>query len=356
MTKRTKILIVGLGAAGQRHARNLRTILGDQLDLLAFRSRRSAPSLSEGMQVVPGVDPAAGLGARSFSKLEDALDEHPAAVFVANPSSMHLSVARAAVEAGSAVFLEKPLSHYWEGVPEFLSLVERKGLPTFIGYQWRFHPLLIELKSYLETRPLGRLVAARAAFGEYLPGWHPYEDYRQSYAARRELGGGVLLSQIHDFDYLGWLLGWPDQVFSLGGHLSDLEINVEDVASTLIRCVVDGRAIPVHVHQDYLQRPGVRGCEIIAERGRVDLDLLQARLRVWDDSGKCIRETDFSQFARNDMFLAESRHFLGCLEGREQSLIPAREGARSLAVALAAQRSLLSAKPESVVYPRSIHG
>jgi predicted dehydrogenase len=224
-------------------------------------------------------------------------------------------------------------------------------LLTFVGYQWRFHPLLLALKSWLETKPFGRLVAVRAAFGEYLPGWHPYEDYRQSYAARRDLGGGVLLTQIHDFDYLGWLLGWPDQVFSLGGHLSHLEIGVEDVASTLLRCVVDGRRIPVHVHQDYLQKPAVRGCELIAEHGRVDIDLAKACLRAWDASGHCVREEDFSQFARNEMFLAEVRHFLNCLRGEEQPLVPAKEGARSLAVALAAQQSQASGRPETVTYP-----
>lgn len=346
-----KILIVGLGASGQRHARNLRTILGDQLELLALRSRRASPALNDRLEVVPGVDPASNLGARVFSNIEDALAEQPRAVVVANPSSLHLSVAQAAVEAGCAVFLEKPLSHSWEGVPEFLALVEAKGLPTLIGYQWRFHPLLVELKSHLKARPLGRLLAVRAAFGEYLPGWHPYEDYRQSYAARRDLGGGVLLTQIHDFDYLGWLLGWPDQVFSVGGHLSHLEINVEDVASTLMRCMVDGRSIPVHVHQDYLQRPAARGCELIAEGGRLDVDLIKASLKVWDASGDCIHEKDFGQFSRNEMFLSEIRHFLNCLDGTEQSLIPAREGARSLAVALAAQRSQASGAPELVAYP-----
>jgi predicted dehydrogenase len=349
--RRTKILIAGLGAAGQRHARNLRAILGDELELLALRSRSGGPALNERFEVVPDRDPASNLGARVFSKIDDALAEAPRAVFVANPSSLHLPVARAAAEAGCAVFLEKPLSHSWEGVPEFVALVESKGLTTFVGYQWRFHPLLMALKSYLRDRPLGRLVAVRAAFGEYLPDWHPYEDYRQSYASRRELGGGVLLTQIHDFDYLGWLLGWPDQVFSLGGHLSHLELNVEDVASTLMNCPVDGRSIPVHVHQDYLQKPAVRGCELIAEHGSIRVDLITASLRVWDATGKCVRDECFGLGARNELFLAEVRHFLACLDGAEPSLIPAREGARSLAVALAAQRSQASRKPEAVVYP-----
>jgi predicted dehydrogenase len=346
-----KILLVGLGAAGQRHARNLNAILGDRVDLSAFRSRNISPCLTKQFEVIPGADPATNLGITVFTNLNDALAQQPDAVIIANPSSLHLSVASAAAAVGCAIFFEKPLSHNWEGVTEFLELVDRQKLMTLVGYQWRFHPLLIDLKQYLATKPLGRTIAVRATYGEYLPGWHPYEDYRQSYAARSKLGGGVLLTQIHDIDYLGWLLGWPDRAFSVGGHLSDLEIDVEDVVSTLLTCQVDGRNIPIHIHQDYLQKPSSRNCEIIAEGGRIHFDLIASTLKVWDRSGQIVRDGDFSTFDRNEMFVAAMSHFVDCLEGRATSLIPAKEGARSLAVALAAKRSLLSTNPEPIVYP-----
>jgi predicted dehydrogenase len=347
-----KLLVVGLGAAGQRHCRNLRTLLGEDAELMVLRSRRQSPALDEKLQPTYGIDPGQAFGAKTFIRLEDALAERPRAVIIANPSSLHLPIAMAAVRAGCAVFLEKPLSHSWDGIPELLSEVETQRLPSFVGYQWRFHPLMRWLKSHLETRPLGPLLAVRVIYGEYLPGWHPYEDYRASYAATRALGGGVLLTQIHEFDYLGWLLGWPREVYSLGGHLSSLEIDVEDVAMTLMKCpAADGQEIPVSVHQDYVQRAPVRQCEIIADRGKLVVDLLRATARAWDAGGTCVAEQEFGSFSRNEMFLAEMRHFLNCLDEREASLIPAKEGARSLAVALAALRSLRSGQPETVTYP-----
>jgi predicted dehydrogenase len=346
-----KILVAGLGAAGQRHCRNIRAILGEEADLLAFRSRGTSPVLDERLGTITGADPADTLRLRTFTNLEEAFGERPDAVVVSTPSSLHLAVARAAVEADCAVFLEKPLSHSWEGVPEFIASIERKKLTSFVGYQWRFHPIMEWLKSFLESRPFGPFIAVRVEYGEYLPDWHPYEDYRKSYAANRRLGGGVLLTQIHDFDYIGWLLGWPHVAYSVGGHISGLEIDVEDVASTLMKCTVDGRDIPVHIHQDYLQRPPVRSCEFIAEEGRICVDLSRATVHALDAAGRSSREEEFSSFSRNEMFLAEMRHFIACVDSRQQSLIPAREGARSLAVALAALRSQGSGKPETVVYP-----
>ena len=212
----------------------------------------------------------------------------------------------------------------------------------------RFHPLFQSLKEFLAQRLFGRIISVQAVYGEYLPGWHPYEDYRQSYAARADLGGGVLLTQIHDFDYLGWLLGWPKQVYTVGGHVSDLEIDVEDVADTVCSCEVDGRAIPVHVHQDYLQKPATRRCEFVAEHGRVQVDLIGATFKAIDVSGKIVREENFSTFVRNEMFLAEAKHFLECIHGGKESLIPATEGARSLSVALAAKVSLVSKQQQTV--------
>jgi predicted dehydrogenase len=61
----------------------------------------------------------------------------------------------------------------------------------------RFHPCLQRLHELVLEKKVGQILSVRAEVGEYLPGWHTYEDYRQGYAARQDLGGGVILSQIH---------------------------------------------------------------------------------------------------------------------------------------------------------------
>jgi predicted dehydrogenase len=332
-------LFVGLGGVGQRHLRNLRKLLGDEAEFLAYRQQRSSPVLTNEMEVEQGSDLESKYRLRVFLDLGEALAERPEAVIISNPTSLHLGVARSAAEAGCHLFIEKPLAHEMQGVNDLLDLIESKKLVTLVGYQWRFHPCLIALRAVLQANTIGRVIAVRARFGEYLPNWHSYEDYRQSYAARRELGGGVLLTQIHDFDYLGWLFGWPRRLFCVGGKLSNLEIDVEDTASTLMECEVEGRNVPIHLQQDYLTNPGERSCEVVGESGKISANLAEAILQVWTGDGK-LESQRFDMIERNQIFLEELKHFLACIDGTETSRVTAREGARSLQVALAARESM----------------
>ncbi len=153
-----RFLFVGLGGVGQRHLRNLRTLLGDEAELLAYRQQRSSPVLTNTMEVESGSDLESKYGLRVFAKLDEALAERPEAVIISNPTSLHLSVARAAAEAGCHLFVEKPLAHEMEGVAGLLDLIDRKKLVTLVGYQWRFHPALIALHELLQSNAICLLV------------------------------------------------------------------------------------------------------------------------------------------------------------------------------------------------------
>jgi predicted dehydrogenase len=277
---------------------------------------------------------------RVFTDLGEALETSPDATFVCNPSSLHIPVAMAAAAAGSHLFVEKPLSASLDGVDDLDSLIQRLGLVGLVGYQMRFHPCLQRLRSLLAERAIGSVLSVQATVGENLRDWHPFEDYRRMYAARRDLGGGVILSQIHEIDYLCWLFGPPLTVYTRGGNLGALEIDVEDVASTLMECVVDGRRIPVHLHQDFVQRPPQRTCEVIGTSGRVHVDFRAARIVVRRTEESVAHCEEFAAFERNQMFLDELEHFLACIRGEAEPLVPVREGALSLRVALAARQSI----------------
>jgi predicted dehydrogenase len=342
-----KALILGLWCIGQRHARNLRTVLEDRVELLSYRVRRLTQVITPALEADASRNVERDLGIQVFTDLAAALAQKPAVAFICNPTSVHVSAAAACLDAGCDVFVEKPLSDRLDGVEALIQAAERTQRIAMVGYHLRFNPCLRAFASVLDSGALGEILAVRATVGEYLPGFHPYEDYRQGYAARADLGGGVVLTQIHEFDYLYSLFGPIQSVYALGGHWSHLDIDVEDVASTLMEATVGGRALPIHLHQDYLQRPAARQCEVIGDRARAVMDLRALSVTVVTPDGPPAVQS-FEGFDRNQMFVDEIRHFLACVETRGRPIVDLRDGAESLRTALAVKRSIASRTVVSV--------
>ena len=339
-----KILMMGLGGIGQRHLRNLRTLLDSQAEIIAFDLRRDMPVLTDQLKVEPGITLEKKYDLHIFQDLEEAMAQKPEVAFICNPTSAHVPAGIRAAQAGCHLFIEKPLSHSLEQVDELIGLAEKKGLKAAVGYQMRFHPCLQRLHELIQEKKVGRILSVRAEIGEYMPGWHTYEDYRHIYASRKDLGGGVILSQIHEFDYLYWLFGLPRHIYTLGGHLSDLEIDVEDTADSLMECRMDGQPVPVALHQDYLQRPLSRFCEVFGDTGKIVVDIRALTVTVLDGQGNQVEATSYENFQRNQLFLEEMQCFLDCLQGKASPLVDLRTGKQSLRMALAAKESLATGR------------
>ena len=315
-------LIVGLGSIGRRHARNW-TALG-------------LGPLAVCRQVGMAQPEPLGVAVREHTDLARALEaERPDIVLVTNPTSLHVETACQALRAGAHVLVEKPLGHSLSGIPDLLQTAEQGRRQLMVGYNWRFHPGLARLKTLVEQGAIGTIVSARADYAEYLPDWHPWEDYRRGYSARRDLGGGPLLTLSHPLDALCWLLGAPRWVTALAAETGVLDIQTEDAADILLR-FPQGQAATVHV--DYVRRPPRRSIELVGDNGVLRWDYDEHRLQQYLPSTRQWRiEQGDPRFERNDMYLAELRHFVGCVRGeRERPLVDGRQGAAVLAIALAA--------------------
>lgn len=335
-----KILMVGLGGIGQRHVRNLRLLMGSDVDIIAYRYRNNLEVLTNQLSVEQGSNLVEKYAIKVYNSLDQALSEKPSVVFVCNPSSLHIPVALKAALAGCNLFIEKPLSHSMEQVEELIGAIENQNVIGVVGYQMRFHPCLLRLHALLREQSIGNIMAVRVEVGEYLPGWHTYEDYRQMYASKAELGGGVILTQIHELDYIYWLFGLPTRVFAMGGHFSNLDLDVEDTADVLIECIVDHRPIPISVHLDYIQRPPKRTCEIIGDAGKIVVDLRELTLKVFNASGNLSESDSYQGFDRNQLFINELKCFMESLQGAQTPLVTVQEAAQSLRIALAAKESM----------------
>src|SRR6185312_146830 len=138
-----KVLIVGLGSIGQRHVRNLRALLGDQLELLAVRVRGLNHVLTDALKIESPDGLCEKYDIRTFGDLEQALAQKPDAAFICNPNSMHMATALTVARAGCHLFIEKPLAHEEADVEELIEIVEQRRLVATVGYQLRFHPGLM---------------------------------------------------------------------------------------------------------------------------------------------------------------------------------------------------------------------
>ncbi|KPK91236.1 MAG: hypothetical protein AMJ88_14200 [Anaerolineae bacterium SM23_ 63] len=318
------ILICGLGSIGRRHLRNLQALGRDDVVLLRTGKSTLPEDELEGLPVE--------------SELDQALVRwRPEAVIVSNPTALHLEVAIPSAEAGCHLLIEKPVSHTMEGIEDLRTALKRGGGRVLVGFQFRFHPGLRAVKRLLEEGTIGRVISAHAHWGEYLPDWHPWEDYRLSYSARSDLGGGVLHTLCHPFEYLNWL-GW--EVESVSTEISTfgpLELEVEDTAEVLLR-FKDG--ILASVHLDYNQRPASHWLEIVGTEGTIRWDNTDGMVHYWTALSDQWQETPPPNgFERNDMFLDEMRHFLNILDGKATPLCTLEDGIRVLEIVLAAHKS-----------------
>lgn len=339
-----KILFIGLGGIGQRHLRNIHAKFGNKVSFIAYRVRNLKHAISPNLTIDEHVDFIKKYSVEVFTDLNEALNQSPKVAFICNPTSHHMSSCLSVAEAGCDIFVEKPLSHSLENGKKLQAICNAKKLICHIGYQLRFHPCFMLLKKLIAENEVGNILAVHAEVGEYLPGWHKYEDYRQMYASKRDLGGGVVLSQIHEIDYLYDLFGMPDRLFAMGGHLSNLEIDVEDVADVLMEVTFKKRSFPVFLHLDYLQRPPSRSCKIIGELGKIIMDFVNLKV-ILEKPETGITLYDFTGLDRNELFVKEVDHFFECVATRQQPLVSLNDGINSLKIALAIKKSIECRNP-----------
>ena len=320
-----RFFVMGCGSIGRRHIGNLLE-LGVK-DVIAFdirEDRRAQVEEQFGIPTVPTVDQGWELG--------------PQVALIATPTSLHLPLALEAAGHGCHLFIEKPLGDRMEGVDELISAALPQELTALVGCNMRFHHGPATIKGLLDQGAIGRIIAVLLDAGQYLPDWHPGEDYRGWYSASASLGGGVVLDGIHEIDYARWLFGEVSEVYCQGGKLSSLEIDTEDSINILMKQVA---GFSVAIHMDYVQRTYSRTCKVIGEEGTILWDLSQSSVRLY--SAKENGWQTFSEpqgYSINQMYLDEMEHFLRCVRGEEEPCLGLREAGKVLEIALAIKDSM----------------
>jgi predicted dehydrogenase len=260
-------LVIGYGSIGARHAGILEE-LGSRVAVVSRRPDAAHITV--------------------FGELGQALQVHaPGYVVIANETGLHRTALEQLGQCGyrGTVLVEKPLFSATASIPENAFGALR------IAYNLRFHPIILRLKALLEGE---QVVSANVYVGQYLPDWRPGTDYRQSYSALPERGGGVLRDLSHELDYLTWMLGGWNSVAALGGHFSAIEVTSDDVFSLLM---TTPRCRAASVHLNYLERIPKRLITINTNRHTLQADLVKGTLAVDGD-------TEMFQTERNGTYRA----------------------------------------------------
>lgn len=332
--KKLKVLIIGCGSIGKRHIGNLKQ-LGVEGLVICDKDEGILETTSRRFNI-----------SQLYLDYKEAVLENKNldAALVCTPPNLHIPIGLFLAKMKINIFMEKPLSCNLQGVNKLIKIINKNKLISMMGMCYRFHPGLNLIKKLIEKKELGKIYSASCFGGHYLPDWHPHEDYRQVSYAKRAEGGGVLLVSIHGYDYIRWLFGEVREVFSYVEKVSNLKLDVEDIAIALLKT---HKGILVSSYSDFLQRHKEHKIDIVCEKGNIHWDYNLGGLKVFDGITKRWRMIKY-RFSTNDMYVNEIKHFLGCVQNKmADNNLNINDGLTTLKLALAIKKS---GKIKKIVY------
>ncbi|HEV7804262.1 MAG TPA: GNAT family N-acetyltransferase [Solirubrobacteraceae bacterium] len=326
-----RVAVLGQGSIGRRHARLLHE-LGHEVTVF------------DPAGVTEGLAPAVQVAASAQAALAAA-----DAALVATPTALHPAHAREALQAGLPTLVEKPLATCAADARELERLAAERGLALGVAMNLRFHPGPATVRRLVQAGEIGTVLRASVTFGSWLPGWRPGVDYRTTYSARAELGGGILLDAIHELDYLTWVLGPVARVSASLRQLSDLQLaGVEDVATLDLELACGAQAT---VTLDYLDREYHRGCRIVGSEATLQWDWASEQVACTLAGGERVLHP-----APNDIdatYRDELADFVCAVQAGRRPATDASAARRTLEVVDAARESAATGRVVDVASPAS---
>lgn len=325
-----KVLFCGLGSIGKRHLKNLSALVPN-LEVYALKSKGNSTDLDKEFKIKR---------IQNLSELTS-LD----LAFITNPTYLHADTAEDIISKFNCpLFIEKPLD---SNLKKAEKLVEKiKGKQCMLGYMMRFNKGLKELEDIIKKKTLGKVLYYDFTFQSYLPDWHPWEDYRISYAGKEEMGGGVIFTLIHEIDLSYWLFGEVDQLICSADHISSLEVNTEDYAEISME---HKNKIRGRVHINYFTKNSKRSGRVIFENGVVEWDFFSDSLRILVGNKEELVYKGSDKDFVNSMYVDMLLDFLSKIKNKEKISINEEVGLDTLKIAFTAKNSAAQKKMLKVI-------
>lgn len=294
MKKSLKIGFVGIGSIAKRHLKNLVHCLkerGYEYVIDVIRSGHGTPLTEDLQQFI----------CSSYVYGQEIPEDYDI-MFFTNPTAMHFDAIKKYGKCGKNLFIEKPVFHTYNLDVSELGL--REDGVQYVACPLRYTNVIQYLKDNIDC---SEVFSVRAICSSYLPEWRPETDYRKTYSAHKDMGGGVSIDLIHEWDYLTYLFGMPDKVINICGNYSNLEIDSDDCSIYIGK----SDAMLYELHLDYFGRETIRKVEIFTEDETIVGDLNKSEIRYLR-SGKQI---SFKE-KRDDYQVREMKRFLDVIEGK----------------------------------------
>lgn len=278
-----KVCFVGVGSIAKRHIRNLRLICDERGIILHIDAYRRSQDFIEGVECV-------------YTDVNDICDDYDA-IFITNPTEMHMDSLRRFHDKGKNFFIEKPVVSVKQ-MEDAKKFQIRKNAIYYIACPLRYNAVIQWIKNNIDR---DKIISVRSISSSYLPDWRPGQDYRKTYSAHRNMGGGVSIDLIHEWDYLTYLFGWPQNVHSFIRKKSNLEIDSDDIAVYIAE--YDNKIIELHL--DYFGRKTIREIQLFTYEDTIIGDIANNEIKFLA-KGETI---DFHE-KRDDYQKRELNHFL----------------------------------------------
>mgnify|MGYP003670733758 CR=1 FL=1 len=293
INKGDPVLVFGAGSIGERHIGVLQKM--GYLNIWVYRKR---------LFPLRNIDAST---IHTITNLNQVKDHKPSFAIICTPTALHLEQTLFCVENNIPVLVEKPLSHSLAGFEELHAMVVKNSAVVHIAYMLRYHPFMQRIKKWVVNQEFGDLLNIQTYWGEYLPDWHPWEDYSTSYPACKELGGGVALTLSHDIDLVNWIAGSEIvEWHNLKNYRSNLDVNVE-AGSDISMAYQNG--ITAHCHLNYFEKVARRYYRFILDNASIEVDYLNNTMTLLFPNGEIERQV-LQNFDRNELFEKQLEGFV----------------------------------------------
>jgi len=314
-----KILVIGLGSIGQRHLQNLK-IIYPNAKFYALRLKNKNIVIKN-VKILNRINLSKYYKIKIISSYKKAQLLKPNLVFICNPSIFHLRDANFFSKLGSNIFIEKPLSGEQRQQKNLIKILKKKRRQAMIGFQLRFHPAIKFVKNLIKNNKYGNVIRGNFDDLSYLPKFHPYEDYSKSYAARKELGGGVLSTLIHEVDLIAYFFDLPKKTYSLKYNSKILRSNVDDNVFCLMQYKKNKSDFFISLNLSFTSPKPKRGFEILFKKYSLKCDLLKNKIEIYSNQNNKIIYKKKYKLNRNKLFLDEIKYMKDCIKKNKNNFL-----------------------------------